>query len=261
MDELITNFSAININSPLIFPKGQKSSIEGAKYEHMVFDIVSKCMFNGKKFNTQTRSELGGSSSANDIECNHILNNDVAIEIKKFKTPDWMQCTLVYDKINNKWGASKQNVIPIDAQNIFIQLISNVNIFNGKIPPFVEKNITHDEWIKIKSNTMDFNDMYVDCPNDTIAQLYCNKGCVYIQISEKGLYHLDDDMCEFGVPKFTCAQQIRIRTKIHARKNAKGYCKLSVVAACKPKNISLLLSSPYSLDNPEKLPICLKYEV
>ena len=47
---------------------------------------------------------------------------------------------------------------------------------------------------------------------------------------------------------------MRIRIKIHSKKNKKGYCSMSVTAACKPKNIKLLQKSPYSLDDTNKLP-------
>ena len=84
--------------------------------------------------------------------------------------------------------------------------------------------------------------MYIDCPDDTIKQLYSKKGCAYIQISDKGLYSLGNDICEFNVPEFICEQQLRIRTKIHTRKNNKGFCKLSVNIACLPKNIKNLIN-------------------
>ena len=121
------------------------------------------------------------------------------------------------------------------------------------------KDITHEEWLKIKSETNDFNDIYIDCPNDTIKRLYRNKGCSYIQLSEKGLYHLGNDICDFKVPVFICEQQIRVRTKIHERKNKRGFCKLSVTIACQPKNINNLVNSDFSLDNKAKLPNNLVY--
>ena len=105
----------------------------------------------------------------------------------------------------------------------------------------------------------DFNDIYIDCPNDTIKKLYSEKGCNYIQISNKGLYYLENDICEFNVPEFICERQLIIRTKIHTRKNVKGFCKLSVIISCQPKNIKNLLDSNYSLDDISKLPINLSY--
>ena len=81
----------------------------------------------------------------------------------------------------------------------------------------------------------------------------------YIQISNKGLYHLGDDICNFQVPLFDCEQELRVRTKIHSRSNSKGFCCLSVTIACKPRNIKNLSPSTYSLDNIQMLPNNLTY--
>ena len=234
--------------------KGALSSINGKKYELVIYDLIKKCKLNDKYFNTQLENELGGCSSKNDIECNLKTENDISIEIKKSKTPDWMQCSLKYDSDNKKWIGSSKNKIPDLSKKIFEDIISKVKLFNGKIPPFMLKDITHEEWKKIKKETNDFNDIYIDCPNDTIKKLYSQKGCKYIQISNKGLYHLGDDICEFKVPEFICDQQLRVRTKIHTSKNSQGFCKLSVTVACQPKNIKNLIISEYSLDDKIKLP-------
>jgi hypothetical protein len=138
---------------------------------------------------------------------------------------------------------------------VFENIISTVTLFNGNIPPFMLNDVTHEEWVKIKRETNDFSDRYIDCPSDTIMKLYSEKGCSYIQISEKGLYHLGNDICNFNVPIFICNQEIRIRIKVHNKKR----CKLSVTIACKPKNINELQKSSYSLDNINKLPLNLEY--
>jgi len=237
--------------------KGSNCSINGKKYELEIYNIIKKTKLNGKLFNTQNENELGGCSHKNDLICNLYNDNkyiNVSIEIKKIKTPDWMQCSLKYDNINNKWIGSSKNKIPDNSKKIFENLIANNILFKGNIPPFMLQNITHNEWINIKKNTLDFNDMYIDCPSDTIMKLYNEKGCFYIQISEKGLYHLGNDICNFNVPAFICEQRLRIRTKIHERKNKSGFCKLSVTVACQPKNINSLVNSNYSLDNLKKLP-------
>lgn len=237
---------------------GYKCYINGKKYELEIYNIVKKCKLNGNKFNTQNENELGGSSSKNDIECNMNTNNDIPIEIKKSRTPDWMQCSLKYDNINKKWMGSLTNKIPDASKKIFEKIISKEVLFNGNIPPFMIKKLTYKQWIKIKNETKDFNDIYIDCSNDIIKQLYNEKGCKYIQISNKGIYHLGNDICDFKVPEFICEQQLRIRTKIH-KKNDKGFCKLSVMIACKPKKIKELIKSKYSLDNKKKLPNNLIY--
>ena len=167
-----------------------------------------------------------------------------------------MQCCLIY-KIN-KWIASDKGKKDKKIKTIFNKIIENHTIFNGKIPPFFNKKITHDEWVKIKKSTSDFNDCYIDIPSDTIKNLYSIFGCKYIQISELGLYHLGTDICNFDIPEFICDQQLRIRTKIH-NINKNGYCSLSVMAACQPKKIDNLTISKFSLDDKNKLPLNLEF--
>jgi hypothetical protein len=237
--------------------KGFKSSLNGNIYEKEVFNILKKCYINNKLFNSQNENELGGSSSKNDINCNY-LDIDIGIEIKKYKTPDWMQCSIKYDKLNKIWIASKGKNNE-ECQKIFNNLINKLNLYNGDIPPFMEKSITHKEWLNIKKETNKWNDKYIDIPNDTIRKLYYAKGCKYIQISNGyGLYHLGNDICKFNVPLFELNQQLRIRTKIHSKENSKGFCNLSVTIACQPKNLKELTISKYSLDCENKLPINLK---
>jgi hypothetical protein len=242
-----------------IIKKGALCSKEGNKYENIIYNIVKYCKLNSQPFNTQKETELGGSSANNDISCNYIENKNIPIEIKKMNTPDWMQCSLKYDDKLKRWIGSSKNKIPEKSKQIFETLLIEKTIFNDKIPPFMLKDITHEEWIQIKQQTKDFNDIYINCPNNTIKKLYYEKGCYYIQISNKGLYHLGNDICNFNVPEFICEQQLRIRTKIHTKKNNKGFCKLSVTIACQPKNIKKLVNSNYSLDNILLLPTNLIY--
>lgn len=195
------------------------------------------------------------------MNCNFLDIGNVGIEVKKYNTPDWMQCSIKYDTNLKKWlptkGKNSKN-----CENIFLDLINNLNIYNGDIPLFMIKSITHKEWLKIKSETNKWNDIYINIPSDTITKLYKSKGCSYIQISNNyGLYHLGKDICNFNVPIFDVNQRLRIRTKIHTIKNKKGYCNLSVIIACQPTNIKELCLSSFSLDNIKKLPTNLDYQL
>lgn len=242
------------------FEKGKLCSFSGNNYEKNIYKILKQCKLNNKIFNTQEESELGGSNIRHDIQCNFINDKDIGIEIKKYNTPDWMQCCVKYNKELKKFVPSQKSKIPKECRNIFERLINNVNLYDGKIPPFIEKHLTYDEWTKIKNDTNDWDDIYIDIPNNIIRKLYSIKGCEYIQLSNGyGLYHLGDDICNFNVPIFTLEQQIRIRIKVHTRKNKNGFCELSITLACQPKNISSLKKSNYSLDNIDKLPINLTY--
>jgi hypothetical protein len=230
--------------------KGAGCSKSGLKYEVKVHEIVSKVTLDGELFNSQLSSELGGSSSRNDLCC---INN-IGIEIKKYNTPDWMQCSLKY---TDRWRGSDKCKIPKESRDIFDELLLNINLFGGKIPPFINEKITYEKWCEIKQESSTWNDVYINIPDTTITNLYKNKGCQYIQISEYGLYHLGCDIYNFDVPKFIVEQQIRIRIKVHSTKNKNGFCSLSVTAACQPKNIKNLTKSLYSLDDINKLPTSL----
>ena len=250
------NHEAVNNNKK---SKGAKCSEEGGKYEIIIYKVVKKCYINKKKFNSQKKEHLGGSSNNNDIECD-FQGQKIGIEAKKCKTPDWMQCSIKFDPLTKKWKGGKKSKIPIECREMFDNLINNINLYDGEIPPFMKKPITHEEWKKIKKQTDKWNDRYIDIPPDTIRKLYSLKNCYYIQISEYGLYHLGNDICNFGVPLFNIEQQIRIRTKIHCTKNKKGFCDLSVMAACQPIDIKKLTKSKYALDNKDKLPPNLTYD-
>lgn len=240
-------------------PKGYQCSISGNNYEKKIYNITKKCNINGKPFNTQNENELGGSSNKHDIICNFKNIKDIGIEIKKYNTPDWMQCCIKYDNNTGKWITSKSKN-PEECTKIFMNLINDLNLYDGDIPPFMKKQITHEEWLQIKKETIKWDDKYIDIPSNTIRNLYKSKGCSYIQISNNyGLYHLEHDICNFNVPLFEIDQQLRIRIKIHSRKNKKGFCNLSVTISCKPKNIKKLIPSKYSLDNKDKLPINIIY--
>ena len=236
--------------------KGGMCSVSGNNYEKDIYNITSKYKMKGSNipFNTQDIGSLGGSSSKNDIICNFSETGDIGIEAKKHNTPDWMQCSIKFNGETKKWETSKGKN-PEKCRDIFDELVNSLSLYGGEVPPFMLKPMTHEEWKQTKNETNKWNDLYKDIPSDIIRNLYAAKGCQYIQVSDGyGLYHLGVDVCGFDVPIFELEQQLRIRTKIHTRKNSKGYCSLSVTIACQPKDIRQLPPSPYSLDDIKKLP-------
>jgi hypothetical protein len=137
---------------------------------------------------------------------------------------------------------------------IFETIIGAANLFGGKTTTFLEHPVTHSEWTTIKKETPEFKDTYISCGDNTISQLYKAKGCQYIQVDGKGLYHTGEDTCDFGVPYFECPQRVRIRLKVHTRSNKKGHMCLSVMAAAQPTKLKDLVASKFSLDAAPKLP-------
>ena len=221
--ELLKKIAELEKEIKLLTPKGSLCSKNGNKYEKDVYNVVKNTYLNNVLFNTQKETELAGSTAKNDIECNFKSKKDIGIEIKKYNTPDWMQCSIKYNEEINTWQPTIRGRVP-RCREIFENLIKDLELYNGDIPPFMKKSITHEEWLNIKKETDKWDDCYIDIPNITIKELYKAKGCYYIQISNGyGLFHLGEDICNFGVPEFIIEQQLRIRTKIHARKNKQGY--------------------------------------
>lgn len=139
-------------------PKGSQCSISGNNYEKQIYNVVKNCNINDKPFNTQNVENLGRSSCQNDMNCNFKNIEDIGIEIKKHNTPDWMQCSIKYDINSNKWKISKGKN-PKECGEIFMELISNLWLYDGDIPPFIINPITYDEWIQIKNKTKPINGM------------------------------------------------------------------------------------------------------
>lgn len=236
--------------------KGAQCSIQGKAYEIEIAEVCRKFHSPHMElpFNTQKDAELGGCCANNDIELNWKTERDVGVEVKRL-TPDWMQMKLFKDASGN-WVGGEAIKIPKESRTIFNTILQSSGLFHGKTPAFLERKITYSEWKDMKKSDPDFKDHYIVCPEDTIARLYRAKGCQYIQIYGKGLYHTGVDVCGFGVPFFTCEQRIRIRCKVHKESDTHGFAALSVTAAAQPTkgNLKDLATSPYSLDTLEKMP-------
>ena len=203
-------------------------------------------------FNTQELGTLGGCGADIDIKLNWRTEGDIGVEAKR-PTPDWMQMKLDKNK-DGIWVGVGSGKIPPVSKTIFETIIGAANLFSGKTPTFLEHPVTHSEWTAIKRETPEFKDSYILCGDNTISQLYKAKGCQYIQVDGKGLYHTGEDTCGFGVPYFECPQRIRIRLKVHTRSNKKGHMCLSVMAAAQPVKLKDLAASGFSLDSAAKLP-------
>lgn len=238
--------------------KGYLCLKNGLAYEKKIYFILKDTWLDGKRFNTQKINEIAGSKSHNDLNCNFLKTKNLGIEIKIANTPDWMQCSIKKTQ-NGNWCGVTNSKIPEKSKLIFNKLLKKVKIFNNMTPPFFKQKITHSDWKLIKKETDNWNDQYLKIPNDIIKNIYREKECYYIQISDYGLYHLGNDICNFNVPEFLIEQQLRIRTKIHTKENQQGYCNLSVIASCQPINIRKLKKSNYSLDDIKLLPINLIY--
>jgi len=168
----------------------------------------------------------GHSHKGNDLRCRY---GD--IEIKKAMTPDWGQGKLKWER--GRWTGTFPHLDLVRIPNL---------------PP----NLTRHKLVKLKQRNSLYRDQYIDVDDDSIQRYYRNKGNAYIQIEGYGLYHLGEDTAGYGVPEFRVRQRMRVRVKSHTKTS------FSVTCAFQPVNIRELEPSPYSLDDPEKIPNELK---
>ena len=109
--------------------KGYLCLKNGKKYEETNYNIVKYCKLNDKPFNTQKSvEELGGATSKNDLQCNFQEEKDFGIEIKKYNTPDWMQCSIKYNDETKNWESSIKSKIPLESKKVFDELLENIRI-------------------------------------------------------------------------------------------------------------------------------------
>jgi len=203
--------------------KGSMCSVNGKEYEDLCYGNI--------KHSPKIMGQGGGSSHKQDI-----YTQNGHIECKRAKqSPDWGQSKLNWEE--GRW---------VPTNELFQRYMDRVNF---KPPPFlINKKMTRDEWIKIKH---DYKDEYLTVDNHEIQNFYKNKGCAYIQILGRGLYHLGEDPLEWGVPEFKVEQRMRIRAKDHGSRASTRY---SVTAAFQPLNIKALVPSEYSIDDRTRLP-------
>ena len=205
---------------PGVVSKGSMCSVNGIQYENLCYENI--------KHSPKIVGHGGGSSHRPDIS-----THDGHIECKPENSPDWGQCILKWE--DERW-------VPSNA--LFQKYMEQVRF---KPPPFIFRKIPYDEWIGIKH---DYKDEYLDVDDREIQDFYRNKGCAYIQVKVRGLYHLGEDPLKWGVPEFIVKQKMRIRVKVHSRSNSQ----LSVTAAFQPLDIKTLEPSEYSLDDSTRLP-------
>lgn len=251
MVDSVTQYVGIEILR--VASKGARCSIQGRQYERDVADTCKLFIspFVDIPFNTQTHEQLGGCTAHQDVYLNFKDVKDIGLEVKR-KTPDWMQMKIIPATENGRWVPSIHSKIPVESRDIFYKYLQDISF---PVPPFLERAITHAEWQECKNT---YKDIYLEIPPETIAKAYTAKNTHYIQLHRYGLYHTGRDVCDFGVPLFSCQQHILVRCKRHGKKDITGKdIPSSVMASLCPK-LKTLPKSPFSLDNASMFPRVLR---
>lgn len=240
-------------------PKGSGCSVSGMNYEKLVSQVLSSCTWNDY---TTSCSDPAGCTSGNDLVLSVASQTPFEIPLElKTKGVDWMQVKLTFNQESATWGVDlgRKSKIPDVCRDLYSAVIQEKKLWNGKVPSFLTGQIMYDAWCAEKSGQ--FEDEYIALDSDTlIAELYRAKGCKYVQIEGKGLYSThEDNPLGHDVPIFRCPQRIRIRVKVHSSgtRDSKP-AKLSVIASAQPVSLAKLVPSPYSLDNANQFPPCLR---
>ena len=118
-----------------------------------------------------------------------------------------------------------------------VDLINEIEGSNITTIPF-GKSIKESTWEEVKKSKILQNLLTDPITSTSVAENYNAKGMYYIQIGDKGLYYLGEDILGLGVPKFDVAMSARVRLKKGTGKP--GTVKLTIStepAILKPENL------------------------
>ena len=238
---------------------------KGKEYERRVFNTTKCAVLNGERFNRQ--ESTAGSGRGRDLVCNH-AGLDIGIEIKNTLGAEFVQMDVRQDE-EGMWRGPLQTrkKLPGVVERYEAVMNGQPNLFYGN-PPNLKActsrgdfDIWESRFLKEKIARGDGRKKEYRFPcsdPDVIRQNYRDKGNVYIQIKGKGLYHLEEDVCNFGVPMFNPTRaHFRLRCK---RRGGKGCIPSSLTLSMWIDGSDTLLASPYSLDDESKFPPNLVYD-
>lgn len=182
-----------------MFSTKQTSLQNGIDYEKKVAESLSTVSYSGTILSV--RSTTAGASKESDIQ--FMIGSQVyGIEIKDKKAFEGGQKSLRPGVLG----------LGIEEDCLHKECLGKYIPFQGRIPSFLKGDKRPEQW---ESEKHLFADEYIPVDNKKVAEYYRRKGESYIQIEEKGLYHLGHDTLGLGVPEFICETQLRIRSKCH----------------------------------------------
>ena len=216
--------------------RGGNSLRSGRTYEETIKLVLTRISLNDVKL--EVKETTAGAGWGNDIAFTH-GDAEIGIEIKNKGGFEGGGKTLKHD--GTSWKVT---------EDCFMKnVIGDANPYDGQIPAcFADKNLS--VWNREKHL---FGDIYIEKPGSTVSDYYREKGCAYIQIKGKGLYHTGIDILNLGVPLFSVPTMLRIRVTKHKKKGVPTDVTAALVF--KRKDIE---KSPYCLET--NLPPSMKAE-
>jgi hypothetical protein len=180
--------------------RGASCLRNGIAYEKRVSDSLSTLLYHGKAL--AMAPTTAGASDKSDIRFS-IDGKPYSIEVKDKKAFEGGQKRMIPGALGL--------IIPEDC--LHKECLGSYVPFGGNVPSFLKGDRRPEQWAIEKHM---FVDEYIPVDNQKVTEYYRRKGESYIQVEDKGLYHLGHDVLQLGVPEFACSTKLRIRSKCHS---------------------------------------------
>ena len=171
---------------------------------------------------------------------------DYFLEVKNKTAPDYGARKIVYDKPSGgiwKWNDPDNITALLDAHSV----LSNIPVFEPR--KYVKSDLALDKADRdfdrrqfAKTIDLGTAGAYL------IHRYYADKRCSYIQVENKGFYHLLDNPAGLGVPQFTPSVSIRLRAKTHSSEPIHNYSFRAVIVG----SMKSIIPSTYDICDTDK---------
>ncbi len=199
----------------------------GQKYEKKIQEIL------------QNRGLLPDNLCLNDAGFRHNGMN-FFVEVKNRAAPDFGQKKLNWDK-QNGWQWSEKDIIT----DLYDQLGVMKYIDKNFVPRRYTVSASSISMLDKKFDRQQFEKSGIVLDNPKyLNEFYARKNCFYIQIEDKGFYHLKNDVANLVVPRFMPELTLRLRAKTHQSIPIYSYSFFAVIQA----KTNAMLKSPYDLE-------------
>ena len=164
------------------------------------------------------------------------------VEVKNRTAPDFGQKGLIWDKSTKKWDWREHDVV----SKLYDQFGAKKYIDKNFIPRRYSVEPLHKLTLsdkKFDQKTFEKRGILLTNLN-LLYKFYARKDCYYIQIENKGLYYLLQDVANLNVPRFVPELYMRLRAKTHHSSPTYAYSFFAVMTARTPA----MHQSPFDLE-------------
>jgi hypothetical protein len=179
----------------------------------------------------------------------HLCGNDAGfkhkgmiffVEVKNKTAPDFGQKKLTWTK-QNGWQWSERDSIT----DLYDRLGVMKHIDRNFVPRRYTVSANSITMLDKRFDQQQFEKRGIILDNPRyLYEYYAQKNCYYIQIENKGLYHLKNDIANLIVPRFQPELTLRLRAKTHHSIPIYSYSFFAVIQA----KTNVLTKSPYDLE-------------